>query len=78
MPTERMEEVSAQMRLAGLRRFFVVDRFDLPVTASPLKHRYRADIRARELNGPTTDAVRGVPERRPYRVIVLLPGEIND
>lgn len=64
--------------LKHLTRYFVVDAYDRPHTVSPTKRRDAVDATAAYLNGRNSDHVRGVPERRPYRVVQLVPQEVSD
>jgi hypothetical protein len=61
-----------------LTRYYVVDRDNNPVTISPNRRMSGEVKRMRYLNGPKSDNVRGVPERRPYRVVRLVPQEASD
>lgn len=61
--------------LAHLVRYYVVDCEDKPVARSPYYRQEMADRTLRWHNGPQSDHVIGVPQRRPYRLILLIPTE---
>ncbi len=64
--------------LGHLTGYYVVDCDDRPIMLCPMKHRHNADAKCAQLNGPSTDGVRGVPNRRPYRVVVMVARELRD